>query len=218
MNWKKWLPVALIVAGAVCLIGAIILFVVAGNSAATYKKVLSVICGILMLILSGLIFLYWWLSRDNDPNFFLFDRKTRRNIPVEKLNSAIVNERMTFFLCNICENESQLWSEDVMEQEKNFGYHGAYKPLVAYKMLYDLSEKEPDSNYWDYLKEASPITINSICQTLEKVGETQFVKAFRYYAETEGQEEMLKEFLKKNSRYLRSKMLSYAKEHIEWFY
>ena len=219
MNWKKLQPIVLIAASVLCLIAAILLFVFSGNSDANYKKVLGIICGILLLILGVLFLVYWLLGRDTEPNFFLYIRREKRNMPIEKLTAVIVNERMTFFLGQISESPDALWSGDVLENDANFGYRGIYKPLVAYKMLYDLGEKEPDSNYWDYLKNATPENINQLCITLERVGESQLVKAFRYILEKYPDDDTkIKEFLRKNVRYIRGKMLSYVKQHIELFY
>ena len=47
-----------------------------------------------MLLLSLLILYYLYITRDAEPNFFLFDRAKKRNIPVENLNFTIVNERI----------------------------------------------------------------------------------------------------------------------------
>ena len=218
MSWKKMRPYAVIAAAVVCLGLAIMLFVFAGMDH-TYKKAFEIICGILLVILSGLFAMYWYLGRDTEPNFFLFVRREKRNMPVEKLTSLIVNERMTFFVGQICDSPEALWSGDVLENERNFGYRSVYKPLVAYKMLYDLGEKDPDSNYWDYLKNASPETINVLCMTLERVGEAQLVKAFRLILEKYPDDDAkIKDFLRKNVPYIRGKMLNYVKKHIELFY
>ena len=219
MSLKKMRPYLVIAAAVICLACAVLLFVFAGKSDATYKRILGIICGALLVILSGLFTLYWYLGRDTEPNFFLFLRREKRNMPIDKLTPLIVNERMTFFMGQICDSPESLWSGDVLENERNFGYRSVYKPLVAYKMLYDLGEKEPDSNYWNYLKNASPETIDVLCMTLERAGEAQLVKAFRMirekYPDDDGK---MKEFLRKNVPYIRGKMLVYVKKHIELFY
>ena len=77
MNWKKVLPVVLWAGLAVFAIGAILLLAIAVPRAdLAYKRVLSVICAVLMLLISILIGAYLWLSRDTYPNFFLYDRKS----------------------------------------------------------------------------------------------------------------------------------------------
>lgn len=215
---KKWLPLIMLAAGILSLIVAIILFAVAVPNSEGYKKVLSVICAILLLVLTLLIAYYLFLSRDSEPNFFLFDRAKKRNISVDSLNFTIVNERMTFFLGLVCETPEQLWMEGVLDDNRKYGYRGVYKPLVAYKMLYDLGEKDMDSS-WELLRNASPLTIASLCTALERGGEQEMVKAFRYiYENCRNDNKKMRDFICGNQRYIRGKMLAYVKRHIELFY
>lgn len=221
MNWKKVLPVVLWVGLAVFAIGAILLLAIAVPRAnLAYKRVLSVICAVLMLLISILIGAYLWLSRDTYPNFFLYDRKKRRNIPVDKLTFKTVNERMTFMLTGIADSPEQLWKGDVLlfENEK-FGYKSVYKPLVAYKMLFDLGNQGPDSGYWNYLKTAPQENLNAMFDALTKAGEKKMVDALRLLLErTDDDYAKVKEFLRKNLGFIRSRMVYYVVKHIEFFY
>ena len=221
MNWKKVLPVVLWVGLAVFAIGAILLLAIAVPRAdLAYKRVLSVICAVLMLLISILIGAYLWLSRDTYPNFFLYDRKKRRNIPVVKLTFKTVNERMTFMLTGIADSPEQLWKGDVLlfENEK-FGYKSVYKPLVAYKMLFDLGNQGPDSGYWNYLKTAPQENLNAMFDALTKAGEKKMVDALRLLLErTDDDYAKVKEFLRKNLGFIRSRMVYYVVKHIEFFY
>ena len=221
MNWKKVLAVVLWVGLAVFAIGAILLLAIAVPRAdLAYKRVLSVICAVLMLLISILIGAYLWLSRDTYPNFFLYDRKKRRNIPVDKLTFKTVNERMTFMLTGIADSPEQLWKGDVLlfENEK-FGYKSVYKPLVAYKMLFDLGNQGPDSGYWNYLKTAPQENLNAMFDALTKAGEKKMVDALRLLLErTDDDYAKVKEFLRKNLGFIRSRMVYYVVKHIEFFY
>ena len=219
MNFlKKRTPLVMALAGILCLAVAIILFATVVRNGEGYKKVLSTICAILLLVMDVLIAIYLYLSRDTDPNFFLFDRVKKRNIPVDKLTFSIVNERMTFFLGLVCETPEQLWLDGVLDDNRKFGYRGVYKPLVAYKMLYDLGEKDMDSS-WELLRTATPLTMDSLCTALEHGGEQEMVKAFRYiYENCSNDTKKMQDFIRGNQRYLRGRMLAYVKRHIELFY
>ena len=212
---KKWLPLIMAAALVVSIVAAILLLAVALPKAdASYKKVLSIVCALLFLVLAALLAYYLVLSRDTEPNFFLFDRAKKRNISVDHLNFTIVNERMTFFLGLVCETPEQLWQEGVLDDNRKFGYRGVYKPLVAYKMLYDLGEKDL-SAYWELLKNAAPYTIDSLCNALERGGEQEMVKAFRYIFENcKNDDKKMREFVCGNLRYIRGIMLAYVKRHI----
>ena len=216
---KKWLPLIMAAALVVSIVAAILLLAVALPKAdASYKKVLSIVCALLFLVLAALLAYYLVLSRDTEPNFFLFDRAKKRNISLDNLNFTIVNERMTFFLGLVCETPEQLWQEGILDDNRKFGYRGVYKPLVAYKMLYDLGEKDL-SAYWDLLKNASPLMIDSLCTALERGGEQEMVKAFRYiYENCKSDDKKMRDFVCGNLRYIRGRMLAYVKRHIELFY
>lgn len=220
MKLKKSLPVLMGFLGVIFLIAAILLVVFAVQADASYKSVLGVICAILLFVLAGLCLLYLWLSRDVYPNFFLWDRKKKKNIPVEKLKFQRVSECMTFLLWQLADTPEALWQGDVLlHEDDKFGYRSVYKPLVAYKMLYDLGEQGMDSGYWRFFREAPESNINAICEALLRVGEKKMVEAFRYVISQNPKDNAkIKEFLSKNLGYIRSKMVSYVVKHIELFY
>ena len=219
MNLKKQLPLILSVVGAVSFIGALlILFLLVPNADATYKRVLEIVISCLMIVLSLLVVYYLYITRDAEPNFFLFDRAKKRNIPVENLTFTIVNERMSFFLTMVCESVEQLWQNNVLESDRKLGYRRVYRPLLAYKMLYDLADKNIAA-YWDLLFAADKATVNSLCGALEQGGEQEMVKAFRYIMENyRDNPEKIKDFVCGNMRYIRGRMLGYIKRNIELFY
>ncbi len=221
INFKKLLPVVLWAAAVIFLVSAVLIFAIAvPNANYPYKRVLGVICALLMIVLSALSLLYLWLSRDTYPNYFLFDRKKKKNIPVEKLRFKQVSERMTFLMLQIADSPEQLWKSDVLLRgDETYGYRCVYKPLVAYKMLFDLGEQGVDSGYWKFFREAPASNLNAICETLERVGEKKMIEVFRILVDREPKDnDKLKEFLLKNQPYIRSKMVSYVVRHIELFY
>ena len=219
MNLKKRLPMIMAVVACVSLIGAILLLAIAVPHAnATYKRVLEVIVSILLIAMAGLIGYYLWLTKDSEPNFFLFDRVKKRNIPVEELTFQTVNERMNVYLNKVSESVEALWLGEVFESERKLGYRKVYRPLLAYKMLYDLGDKNLD-DYWDFLLNAPATTVEAICNALAQGGEVEMVKAFRFlmanYRENPAK---IKDFIIGNLRYIRGRMLGYIKKHIELFY
>ena len=219
MNLKKNLPFLMAILGILSAIGAILLFCIAlPNADAPYKKILLSVIASLMLLLALLVVYYLYVVRDVEPNFFLFDRSKKRNIPVEELTFKIVNERMNFFLTLVCESAVQLWQNDVLENESKLGYRRVYRPLLAYKMLYDLVDKNIPT-YWELLYNATPATVNSICDALEQGGEREMVKAFRYIMDNyRSNPDKIKDFVEGNQRYIRGRMLGYVKRNIEVFY
>lgn len=207
------------VVGVITLVVAILLFAIALPRAdATYKKVFLWILALLMLAMTGLIAYYLYLTRDVEPNYFLFDRVKKKNIAVEDLTFQMVNERMNFFQTLVCRTREELWENDILENSVKMGPRKVYRPLLAYKMLYDLAEKD-DASYWNLLFSASPATVQSLCGALEQGGEKDMVKAFRYLMDNcRDNPAKIKDFVCGNMRYIRGRMLGYIKHNIELFY
>lgn len=218
MKSKKLISIFLITVSVLCLAAAIVLLIFAGQNSG-YKKMLHIIVGALLLFLSMLILFYWWISRKDDKNFFLYDGVTERNLPLDQLTQQKVLERMTYFIDELADSPEMLWSGNVLEWNSKFGHRGIFKPLVAYKMLYDLGLQDPDSSYWNYLANASDESLGIICASLERAGEKKIVRAFRLILESEPKPgPQMKEFLNKNTGYISSRMLNYVRMNIDCFY
>lgn len=216
---KKNLSLLIVIAAVIALVGAVLVFifpVLQGD--ATYKVVMgSITVGILLLfaVLGGI---YVWLEVDREPNFFLQDRARKRNMPIEKLSFTHVNERLNFLLTTVSESAEALWTEDVLENELKLGYRRVYRPLIAYKMIYDLADKNVDT-YWSYLENASPRTVESIANALEQAGETEFPKVFRFITENHRDDPAkMRTFISGNIKFLRIRIMAYVKKNIEQFY
>lgn len=219
MALKKKIPMIMLIVGIITLIASILLFAIAIPKAdATYKKVLTGIIAALMLVMTLLIGYYLFITRDAEPNFFLFDRAKKKNISVDDLTFQIVNERMNFYQTLVCNSPEQLWQSDILDNNVKMGYRKVYRPLLAYKMLYDLADKDIAS-YWDLLLHATPSTVDSLCSALEQGGEKDMVKAFRYIMDNFRENPTkVKDFVTGNMRYIRGRMLGYIKRNIELFY
>lgn len=216
---KKKLPLIMAIAAIVSLIGAVLILVLAVPRAdATYKRVMEIIIACLMLLLSLLVGYYLWMIRDAEPNFFLFDRAKKHNIPVENLTFAIINERMNFFLTLVSESPEDLWQKNALERDIKLGPRRVYRPLLAYKMIFDLADKNVQS-YWDLLLNVSDDTLNSLCSALSQGGEQEMVKVFRYLMDHyRATPDKIKDFICGNQKYIRGRMKAYIQKNIELFY
>ena len=221
INSKNMAIVLLVVAGVLILGGiSLLLFVVPG--AAAFFKVCFVIISILCILMGlGLLFTLY-LGRDNDPNFFLYDTKTQRNIPAEELNFDRVNSRMSYFLTTLSTSQEKLWADNILADNGTgrFGVGDVYRPLTAYKMLYDLVELDRPEG-WALFLCATPATVDALLDALEENGEEAMAKAlYHAFNSASGRDdtEWLRDFLSGNAKYLRRRMLGYVQKNIEWFY
>ena len=180
----------------------------------------------MLLLLFALCLCYFLVTRDKDPNFFLFDRAKKKNLPLNKLTFTVVNERMNFLETMVCSSEEELWKKNILENAE-LGYRNVYRPLLAYKMIYDLADRDLDT-YWFYLYNIPSSVLSALCRALEEGGDAEFAKmlhnAVVKYQECEeptqkkAREEKIREFVCKNMSYLRGRIMKYVQKNIELFY
>ncbi len=217
---QRLLPLAMLMMAVLSLIAAVIVLVSAGSLEANYQKVLFRIAGVLLLVLAGLSLFYFYLSRSSDPNFFLYDQAQHRNISVDQLTFSIVNERMEFYLSLISDSDEELWQGSILaKSDGSFGREDVYRPLVAYKMLFDLTEQNDDV-HWRYLELAEVTAIRLLTRALAQAGDKELARALVELYRGEGIEdgENLRDFLMENRKYLSGRMLRYVKQHLDYFY
>ncbi len=216
---KKKLPLIMAIVAILCVVCAILIFLFpVANADAGYKKVIGIIIGALLLLFALLDVIYLWLGRDSEPNFFLFDRQKKRNIDVDNLTFKFANERLSFLLTTISDSTEELWTGDILENELKLGYRKVYRPLIAYKMLYNLADQNLD-DYWEYLIKATPETVESIAKALRQGGETEMVRVFLFIMQTYREDPAkIRNFVLGNQKYIRGRIMAYIKRNIEMFY
>ena len=221
VNSKK-VSIVILVMAFVAILGGILLFpLVVAPAASAYMTVMSSILAISALLEGLALLFFWFLTHDGDANFFLYDRKTQRNIDEDDLTFDRINSRMTYYMTLISSSQEQVWIKNVLGSETvDFGHDDVYKPLVAYKMLYDLIELDsPD--LWELFTGADASVISSLCRTLASAGERDMADTLMDgYESAEGVEdiEWIRDFIMGNNKYIRRRMKEYVLENIEEFY
>ena len=221
ISTRKLIPV-IIGAGALAIIGGILVLIfgiaAAGSS---LTKVLVAIEGVLMILIGLILGYIVLLARDNDVNFFLYDRKSGKNIRVEDLTFDRINSRLGYYMSLISSSQEQMWQKDVLGSENDrFGPNDVYKPLAAYKMLYDLSELDRYES-WVLFNEADSDIIASLTAALKINGEEEMSRTLHFlHDEATGPDdiERVRDFVIGNSKYIRRRIEKYVKDNMEWFY
>lgn len=220
-NLKRLGPVLFAIA-CVCILGGIIMlaFLVPGADSAFYRVCLAIIAILTVLMGLGLLF-FLYLSRDHDPNFFLYDMKSGRNMAPAELTFDRVNSRMGYFMTTIATSQEMLWCDNVLASDPaRFGAREIYKPLAAYKMLYDLIELDRVEG-WQLFICAPAATVQTLTEALAAAGEEAMVDALRqaYNTATSRDDiEWTRDFVMGNAKYIRRRMLNYVHRNMEWFY
>lgn len=218
---KNMSLILLITAGVLILGGILMLALLVPGAASVFFKVCLAIISILCILMGvGLLFCLY-LGRDNDPNFFLYDTKTARNIPEDELDFERINNRMSYFMTTITTSVEKLWTDNALDSDPDrFGVNSVYKPLAAYKMIYDLAEIDTPAG-WRLFLNATPATINTLTDTLRASGEEAMAKTLiKAYnsASSSDDYEWISDFLKGNKPYISRRMTAYVRKNMEWFY
>ncbi len=216
MNQKR-LKLVLAIVGAVALVAAILLFVLSLTVIQnTATRIIMIITAVLFLALSVEVFYLFMLSGDSRANYFLYDSRQGRNISVQKLAFQTINVRMNRFLSGYAASEGRLWTDKILENPY-LEMDDAFKPLVAYKLLFDLAEHDSEGG-WRCFELASYETIEFLCVALEMGNDDEMAQNLRQMkAATPINLKYVRDYLVRNRQYLKEKMRRYVCDNIQKF-
>ena len=181
----------------------------------TFTKVFLFIIAVVSLAAAGeLAFILWFAKGGDEPNFFLFDRNTKRNIAAEKLDDKMINDRMMEFFAKYAQSEGKLWTSGILE---NAEMEAQYKPAVAYKLLYDLAAINKEAG-WKCFGSATVATVEFICAALEQNGDVDMAGYIRQFKNSQPMSmEQFKQFILSNKDYFSLKLGMYVRNNIGKF-
>lgn len=222
INEKK-IVLALFVGGAIVLVVGILLLALAVPAvASTFHKVMWSLTAVISMLLGGVLLWLAYLYRDTDANFFRYDPHTGRNIPLKEVDFDRINSRMAAYENRISASYDSLWKGDIFTEcdAERFGPEEVYRPLLAYKMLYDLAEIDRDES-WELFTGAEPELVNSLADALRDAGEDKMADAVvDAYNRVEDVTEIawIRDFIKGNQKYIQRRVLHYVHKNDELFY
>lgn len=182
----------------------------------TFLTVMLCVIAVICLFLAVEFFLMLLAEKDSTPNFFLYNAHSGRNIPVQKLNFQIVNGRMNRYLSGYATSEGKLWTDRVLDNPY-LEMEDHYKPAVAYKLLYDLAERDAEPG-WKCFEIASDETVDFLCLALEANNDTDMARAIRAMKRAKPiNMKQVRDYIVNNRQYLKSKLYRYVYDHIQLF-
>lgn len=218
---KKYLPTVLLIAGIICLLIAVVITVFAftAPNGFGFEQVLWLLAAVLFLALGGLVIYLAVISTTVTKHFFLYDKNTGKNIRPADLTFDIVNRRMTGFMSRIATSERQAWSANIVgSNDERFGKNDVYRPLMAYKMIYDLTEHN-SPEYWMLFSKADPAVVSSICDALSDNDDAQLGATLVFLREHHADNiEKIGRFFMDNRAYMQKQMLKYVQAHVDSMY
>lgn len=210
-------PILLVLCGVLILSGILVFIFGAGNTGGLLKGFLVAFGSTVVILGCAVLFYATTLKNTEEANFFLYDSHNKTNLPVDMLSFETVDKKMTYIMTRLTSNASEVWTTNVFEGHDDVLGEGEFTPLIAYKILYDLSERA-GAEIWKLYLSADASIIAAIVGVLELNGDADLGKAFKFlHANAEGDPERTKKFLADNQRYIQNKMLKYVKKNIEKF-
>lgn len=214
---RNKLKIILGIATALFVVVAVVLFVLGLTlELSTPPKILLIIVSVLALVLAAELGYFTYLLVDRRPNYFLYNPQAKRNISVQKLSFQIVNARMNKFLSGYATSEGKIWNERVLDNPY-LEMPAEFKPLVAYKLLFGLAEKDAEAG-WRCLENASDDTVTFICRGLRANKDAEFAAAIEnIMAQKPVNIKVLRDYLVRNRKYMQNRMFRYVCENIDRF-
>jgi hypothetical protein len=214
---RNTLKILLGVATVFFLIVAVVLFILGATlDLSALPKVVLIIIAVLSLVLSLELGYFTFLLIDKNPNYFLYNPSTKRNISVQKLTFQKVNARMNRYLSAYANSEGKIWNDRILDNPY-LEMENQFKPLVAYKLLFGLAEKDAEAG-WKCLENASDDTVTFICNALRANGDNEFASTIQnLMAQKPVNIKLIRDYLVRNIKYIQKKMLKYVTDNIDKF-
>ncbi len=216
---KQNLQLILFALCGVLLITGILVFIFGASESEGLLNVMFILFGITLELLGVAVgALAFVVGSAEEANFFLYDNKLKSNVSVDELDFDTVNKKMTYVMTKLVSNASKVWTENVFDSDNEvFDGDDVYFPLVAYKIIYDLSERANEGIWTLYLM-AEPAIIDAIASALEQNDDGELANAFRFLHDNAGGNyERTEKFLSDNKKYIQAKMVKYVKANINKF-
>ena len=213
MSKLKKQNILLGVVATIALILAIFGVVMAILSESLLTKILIFICSALLAILALLYIIVILLSRDNVPNFFLYNEKTHKNITIEQLDYESVAARLDAFIERMGGVDT-FWKHRGLENG-NFGMGAILRPTIVYRFLYRSAQ---DDNILSYIGNSDDRSFSVFIRCLEEVGDEDMASIVQRYRYNSVTADKFKHFLSKNQRYIQNRTMVYISKNIERFY
>lgn len=229
MDKNKTMNILMWVAAGVSLLLAVITAVFAFNTETMYVKVMLILTVVLFVLLAGLVGFLAYMdmsrvapskggSKSHPLNYFLNVNGSRKRLAVEQLTFEIIDKQMNKFVIDAFGSPVALWKNNVFSGDQSvFGKDGAFKVLLAYKMLSDL-QAHRSKKVWKMFFELPDVDFGDLQECLVRNGDDDLAKALNMYRLTgESCVGEAAAFLDENASYIHRRMLNYVTRKINSF-
>ena len=179
-------------------------------------RVLLFVGAAVTILLAAELFYLAVMSRSVKPNFFLYNPSANSNGSPDSLTFEVVNARMNKYLARFASSEGKLWTDKVLD-DPAIAISAEFKPIVAYKLLYDIAENDSEAG-WKCFVLASEGTVGYIADGVAQNGDVQLADAIRQLKSAKPLNmKQTRDFLVGNKKYRQKKLYSYVVDNIDKF-
>jgi hypothetical protein len=209
---KKYLPWGAV---GIPVVLAIVVFIFGLVNAHALSKTLLIIASVLLLVLAAVFFMIFFVLGERKTNFFLTDVQTGRNIPLDRLSFVTVNEKMNIYVSERIEDELDMQSCEILTRRGIFGQRDVYRPLVAYKILFDLAQENSNGS-WQCFCSAKESAFKALVAALSAANDDKLAQKL-IQLRARGDAPALIDFIVNNKRYIQNKMMLFVKTNVSMF-
>ena len=196
---------------------ALILFIPAGVTQSLGLRIFFIVL-IVLLLCGGITLLYLGhKAASKILNYFLYDAEHQKKIPKHELSFELIEKGISLYLEEYVDDAVLLWEEIPQKLRMRLGDEPQFRPLVAYRMLYALSDLSPRDVRVAF-EGADDRTVSYLCRSLADVGDKQMAD-FLFDLKKKGEETTTTGvgFFRKNRTLFEERMLRFVKEHLREF-
>lgn len=178
-----------------------------------------VTAGLVALIGGFLIFViaYGTHLEKQKRNFFLYDKKLKKDIPLDELSVSRVRERLIMHM-SLFKHKGKLYVGDLFDS-RTLIVPEVIKPLFCYELLCEIADENGAnaSVFLSFGTECSDIFTKYLSVNDDHELALKIKGYFYAYATNQAIAEEFREYIVSNKAHIEEKMLGYAKKNIEKF-
>lgn len=229
MKTDKILNVLLWTVSAFSLILVVIATIFAFKTNVIFTRVILLLVAFLFLALTGLIAYLAYMdtfkvsasihgSTKKPLNFFLNANGKRIGIALDDLTFDIIDKQMNKYVMEAFGSPIALWKNSVFSGEQEvFGKDGAFKVLLAYKMVSDL-QAHHSKKAWRLFFELPDVDFADMQECFVRNGDDELARNLNMYRlQGENCVHQAVAYLDENETYIQRRMLNYVTRKIHSF-
>lgn len=218
MKKNKFLLTYAVRLATLCAVLALVLFIPASMTESNGLRIFLIVW-IALLGTVGCVFLYLAQRQKGERyHYFLYDHRRRKVLPKSELSADLIREGMDRYLSSYTEDVASLWNDIPKRLRIQLEGDAAFRPLVAYRMLLELSGREPE-DILSRFKDADDRAVGYLCRAIRDGGDADMADfIFDLKKNSRREQTRIPGFFRKNHRFFEESMLYYTERNMGAFY